>query len=66
MSVTDYDPVKNTCTHTGADFKFVQMIEQVPQWMLDYAAQRRRAIITELRALDKLLGRRQTIPRKER
>ena len=31
-----------------------------------YLEQRRRAIITELRALDRLLGRRQTIPRKER
>ena len=31
-----------------------------------YYEQRRRAIITELRALDKLLGRKQTIPRKER
>ncbi|GAG42431.1 unnamed protein product [marine sediment metagenome] len=30
-----------------------------------YLEQRRRALITELRALDRLLGRRQTIPRKE-
>ena len=31
-----------------------------------YLQQRRRAIITELRALDTLLGRTQSLPRKER
>ena len=37
-----------------------------PSGQRDYFEQRRRAVITELRALDTLLGRTQTIPRKER
>ena len=37
-----------------------------PSGQRDYFEQRRRAVITELRALDTLLGRTQTIPRQER
>ena len=38
----------------------------IPDYLRAWAEQRRRAVITELRALDTLLGRTQTIPRKER
>ena len=44
----------------------VDIRSQAIQAVKEYHEQRRRALITELRALDKLLGRRQTIPRKER
>lgn len=47
-------------------YGFSEAPPDIPDGQRAYYEQRRRAIITELRALDTLLGRTQTIPRKER
>lgn len=69
MSVHDYNSTNPTSTNPTIE-GYYQMV-QAPPHISDagqraYYEQRRRAIITELRALDTLLGRTQTIPRKER
>ena len=47
-------------------YQMLQVPLHIPGGQRAYYEQRRRAIITELRALDTLLGRTQTIPRQER
>ena len=46
-------------------YQMLQVPPHIPGGQRAYYEQRRRVLITELRALDTLLGRRQTIPRKE-
>ncbi len=47
-------------------YVFVEQLPELPLWLKDFGEQQRRAHITAIRAWDKVLGRRQTIPRKER
>ena len=67
MSICDHNATTDgKQTSTIGDDSHYQMLQPpphaTPSGQRDYFEQRRRAIITELRALDTMLGRTQTIP----